>query len=307
MKNFLLLLLVCCCINLNAQRLKILENTITENGKQIAKFEKTTETFTVVANLDEDELLNIETLTDDELHLDYNLINFSDDNQSQAYLPYSKKINVLEILLKANVLKEGVLNAEAIKIFCAKNTVDALQKKPLAKQAKELSKEEKAALKAEQNEEKDFAVQEKMDKKQAVEDKKWDKQETKTTSTIPTKPNVKLQKTLDAADAETNANENIRSTKPTISLKQNNIFADEKQIAFYTELEGTVNGKKGKIYTFYDSNKKRIAVVKLKNYTTDAEIENTTTKAKTIFTLSGNTDKTLIEQIVTKLTELNIF
>jgi hypothetical protein len=322
MKNIAVIILMLFTTSLFAQRLKLSAEKVLENGKQIAKFEKTSDTYSVVANMDEDELWTIETLSDDELHLDYNVVSFADDNQSQAYLPYSKKLNVVETVLKANVLKDGVLNPDAIKLFCAKNTLDVVQKKPLAKQLKELTKEEKAALKAEQDEEKDFAVQDKKEKKveakqekadarkekletrkEELEDRKAEKADGKPMPKTEVKTKAVATKNIEVEEKE----EPAVATRPTITINKNQIFADQKLAATYSDIEGAVNGKKGKIYTFYNTAAKRLAVVKVKNYTTVAEIENATTKAKTIFNIKSDTDKTMMEQIIMHLDSLNLF
>ena len=77
MKKIILFLSLLICQHALAQKIVIEGGTkVLENGVQIAKVEKTSESYTVVTTLDEDDLFSIEELADEELLVNYYLVSF---------------------------------------------------------------------------------------------------------------------------------------------------------------------------------------------------------------------------------------
>jgi flagellar motor protein MotB len=312
MKKIIFILLVCVAQIATAQKFTIENDSkILENGVLVAKYEKTSATYTVITSMDEDEMISIEQTTDEELNISYLVISFSDASQSQAYLPVAKKnVNVIDALLKAKVIKGGILNAEVINQFCAKNTMENLIKKPLAKQAKADAKTEKAETKAEKDEDKEFekeektaakemkketAKEEKVIKKEIAKDEKLEKKEDKLADkNVNAKPDKKANGDLDeASDTE-------------LVFKNGMIINHRKTIGLYNIIESMVKGKKGKVMTIYSTDKKRLAVIKYNSAIEDAEITSGKKNELTPIQFYTNTEENKQKEIIFKLLEMKI-
>ena len=304
MKKIILFLSLLICQHVLAQKIVIEGGTkVLENGVQIAKVEKTSESYTVVTTLDEDDLFSIEELADEELLVNYYLVSFSDDNQSMAYLPLQKaKVNILDYVLKARVLKNGALNAEAVKLFCDKYTQEAFKKKPQEKLNKEIAKEEKKLSKEEVEEEKEELLEEKklekVDKKQAKVEERQEKLDEKKEQLAEKKEQQIAKKEIHAIEETPTATEEII----VIKLDKGKIYKNDEEIGNYNALEGLINGKKGKTINVQNKASVRVAIVKYQYNADKASLQNMVDKSKSELSIYSDNDayvqQGLIEEVV---------
>jgi len=304
MKKIILFLSLLICQHALAQKIVIEGGTkVLENGVQIAKVEKTSESYTVVTTLDEDDLFSIEELADEELLVNYYLVSFSDDNQSTAYLPIQKgKVNMVDLVLKARVLKNGALNAEAVKLFCDKYTQEAFKKKPQEKLNKEIAKEEKKLSKEEVEEEKEELLEEKklekVDKKQAKVEERQEKLDEKKEQLAEKKEQQIAKKEIHAIEETPTATEEII----VIKLDKGKIYKNDEEIGNYNALEGLINGKKGKTINVQNKAGVRVAIVKYQYNADKASLQNMVDKSKSELSIYSDNDayiqQGLIEEVV---------
>ena len=292
MKKIILFLSLLICQHVLAQKIVIEGGTkVLENGVQIAKVEKTSESYTVVTTLDEDDLFSIEELADEELLVNYYLVSFSDDNQSTAYLPIQKgKVNMVDLVLKARVIKNGTLNAEAVKIFCDKYTQEAFKKRPQEKLNKEIAKEEKKLSKEEVEEEKEDMLEEKKLEKVKLDEKKEQLAEKKEQQIA--------KKEIHAIEETPTATEEII----VIKLDKGKIYKNDEEIGNYNALEGLINGKKGKTINVQNKAGVRVAIVKYQYNADKASLQNMVDKSKSELSIYSDNDayiqQGLIEEVV---------
>jgi hypothetical protein len=315
MKKIAIIFLVFISTMANAQKYNF-ENDgrILENGVHVAKFEKTSDAITIIVNLDEDELINIEQASDDELKINYNIITFSDANNSVAYLREQKKgVNILDVILRTKVLKGGALQDDAIKQFCAANVFDALQKKAFAKQQKEDAKIEKNEAKKELDEDKEFEKDEKLiakeTKKENVKEARQEKKELLAEKRQEKKDEIVDNKNSKKEVPEIDEKTTLPASKEgevSLVLEKGMIIYGKKIIGKYAELEGLVKGKKGQTITIYNKENKRVAMVKQQYDAQEANIIDTKTNAASLVTLYSNTKENKMMEIIFKVLEMKL-
>jgi hypothetical protein len=315
MKKIAIIFLVFISTMANAQKYNF-ENDgrILENGVHVAKFEKTSDAITIIVNLDEDELINIEQASDDELKINYNIITFSDANNSVAYLREQKKgVNILDVILRTKVLKGGALQDDAIKQFCAANVFDALQKKAFAKQQKEDAKIEKNEAKKELDEDKEFEKDEKLiakeTKKENVKEARQEKKELLADKRQEKKDEIVDNKNSKKEVPEIDEKTTLPASKEgevSLVLEKGMIIYGKKIIGKYAELEGLVKGKKGQTITIYNKENKRVAMVKQQYDAQEANIIDTKTNAASLVTLYSNTKENKMMEIIFKVLEMKL-
>jgi hypothetical protein len=315
MKKIAIIFLVFISTMANAQKYNF-ENDgrILENGVHVAKFEKTSDAITIIVNLDEDELINIEQASDDELKINYNIITFSDANNSVAYLREQKKgVNILDVILRTKVLKGGALQDDGIKQFCAANVFDALQKKAFAKQQKEDAKIEKNEAKKELDEDKEFEKDEKLiakeTKKENVKEARQEKKELLADKRQEKKDEIVDNKNSKKEVPEIDEKTTLPASKEgevSLVLEKGMIIYGKKIIGKYAELEGLVKGKKGQTITIYNKENKRVAMVKQQYDAQEANIIDTKTNAASLVTLYSNTKENKMMEIIFKVLEMKL-
>jgi hypothetical protein len=324
MKKIILFYLLIFASIANAQKLSIADGTkILENGTQIAKYEKTMDNYTVISNMDEDDLVSLDEQTDEDYNVNHVVVTFSDDNQSVAYLPTSKKVNNIEVLCKAKVFKNGALNPEAIQQFCTKNTLDAVLKKPIAKQAKNDIKEQKVVAKEEADEEKEFAKEEKVTQKtekkstrqeeleakkelraEKLAEKKDDREFEK--STKRESKSTEEKKVVEQPENAITKDEAPAEQSKVIRIAKDNIYSNEKLVAKFATVEGMISGKKGKTINVQNLQGKRIAIIKYQYGGSEAKLQNMKDKTITTATFFSETEENVNFELISKLVEIGV-